>query len=226
MRVCECSALTVFHKCNPKKCFFPQTSSRAPSGKKEREGGGGGGASSNRERRDIRVKMHLQSARSVDHFEKLEQIGEGTYGQVRQKLCALEKPPFLFTFFFQKVYMARSHDGGEIVALKKVRMDNEKEGFPITAIREIKILKNLDHKNVIRLKEIVTSKVRLYTSSVFLFFASNVPPEHSSLLQAHASNQNKGSIYMVFEYMDHDLTGLADRPGMKFSIPQIKCEGF
>lgn len=28
---------------------------------------------------------------------------------------------------------------------------------------------------------------------------------------------------MVFEYMDHDLTGLADRPGMKFSVPQIKC---
>ena len=31
-----------------------------------------------------------------------------------------------------------------------------------------------------------------------------------------------GSIYMVFEYMDHDLTGLADRPGMKFSVPQVK----
>lgn len=55
--------------------------------------------------------------------------------------------------------MARSHDAGEIVALKKVRMDNEKEGFPITAIREIKILKSLDHKNVIKLKEIVTSRV-------------------------------------------------------------------
>lgn len=27
---------------------------------------------------------------------------------------------------------------------------------------------------------------------------------------------------MVFEYMDHDLTGLADRPGMRFSVPQIK----
>jgi hypothetical protein len=27
---------------------------------------------------------------------------------------------------------------------------------------------------------------------------------------------------MVFEYMDHDLTGLSDRPGMRFSVPQIK----
>jgi len=31
---------------------------------------------------------------------------------------------------------------------------------------------------------------------------------------------------MVFEYMDHDLAGLADRPGMKFSVPQIKCVTF
>jgi hypothetical protein len=38
--------------------------------------------------------------------------------------------------------------------------DNEKEGFPITAIREIKILKNLAHKNVVKLKEIVVSRVR------------------------------------------------------------------
>jgi hypothetical protein len=38
---------------------------------------------------------------------------------------------------------------------------------------------------------------------------------------AHESNQNKGSIYMVFEYMDHDLTGLADRPGMRFTVPQV-----
>ena len=27
---------------------------------------------------------------------------------------------------------------------------------------------------------------------------------------------------MVFEYMDHDLTGLADRPEMRFTVPQIK----
>ncbi|CAI7915288.1 unnamed protein product [Closterium sp. NIES-53] len=120
---------------------------------------------------------HTWGSRSIDEFEKLEQIGEGTYGQV---------------------YMAREKNTGEIVALKKVRMDNEKEGFPITAIREIKILKKLKHENIVNLKEIVTSK-------------------------AEESNKYKGSIYMVFEYMDHDLTGLSDRPGMRFSVPQIKC---
>lgn len=47
---------------------------------------------------------------------------------------------------------------GEMVALKKVRLDNEKEGFPITAIREIKILRQLTHQSIINMKEIVTDK--------------------------------------------------------------------
>ena len=42
--------------------------------------------------------------------------------------------------------------------MKKVRLENEKEGFPITAVREIKILRQLNHKNVIRLIDIVTDK--------------------------------------------------------------------
>ncbi|QCD79291.1 cyclin-dependent kinase C-2-like [Vigna unguiculata] len=124
-------------------------------------------------------------SRSVDCFEKLEQIGEGTYGQV---------------------YMAREIKTGEIVALKKIRMDNEREGFPITAIREIKILKKLHHENVIKLKEIVTS-----------------PGPEKDEQGRPDGNKYKGGIYMVFEYMDHDLTGLADRPGMRFTVPQIKC---
>ena len=115
--------------------------------------------------------MRSYSARSVEAYEKIEQVGEGTYGEV---------------------FMARSRDDSSLVALKKVKLEGEREGFPITAIREIKILKSLNHDNVINMKEIVTSK-------------------------------NKSSIYMVFEYMDHDLTGLAGREGIKFSVPQIKC---
>ena len=44
------------------------------------------------------------------------------------------------------------------MALKKVRLENEKEGFPITAVREIKILRQLNHANVVNLREIVTDK--------------------------------------------------------------------
>lgn len=70
-------------------------------------------------------------------FENLEQIGEGQFGQV---------------------YLAKDKITGDVVALKKVRMDNEKEGFPITAIREIKLLNSLKHKNLVQMKEIVTSR--------------------------------------------------------------------
>ena len=45
-----------------------------------------------------------------------------------------------------------------MVALKKVRLDKEKEGFPITAVREIKILRQLSHPSIVNLKEIVTDK--------------------------------------------------------------------
>lgn len=44
------------------------------------------------------------------------------------------------------------------MALKKVRLDKEKEGFPITAVREIKILRQLSHPSIVNLKEIVTDK--------------------------------------------------------------------
>ena len=56
------------------------------------------------------------------------------------------------------MYLAKETKTGDLVALKKIRMDNEKEGFPITAIREIKLLKNLHHVNVINLREIVRSQ--------------------------------------------------------------------
>jgi len=74
-------------------------------------------------------------------------------------------------------------------------MDNEKEGFPITAIREIKILKELRHQNIVQLKEIVTSD---------------------------PSPDGQAGIFMVFEYMDHDLTGLMMSEGWNPTSGQIK----
>ncbi|CAN7002000.1 unnamed protein product [Brassica oleracea var. botrytis] len=40
-----------------------------------------------------------------------------------------------------------------------------------------------------------------------------------ALITAHVSS----SLYLVFEYMDHDLLGLSSLPGAKFSEPQVKC---
>lgn len=60
-------------------------------------------------------------------------------------------------YFFQ-VYKAKDNRTDELVALKKVRLEHEKEGFPITAVREIKILRQLNHRNIVNLREIVTDK--------------------------------------------------------------------
>nr|XP_013034677.2 cyclin-dependent kinase 3 [Anser cygnoides] len=74
-------------------------------------------------------------------FQKVEKIGEGTYGVV---------------------YKARNKRTGQLVALKKIRLDSETEGVPSTAIREISLLKELKHPNIVRLLDVVHSQKKLY----------------------------------------------------------------
>ena len=85
--------------------------------------------------------------RCIDIYEIVDKVGEGTYGEVFKSV---------FKSDFEK--NDQSSNGLEQFALKKVRLENEKEGFPITAVREIKILRQLKHKNIINLREIVTDK--------------------------------------------------------------------
>ncbi|XP_054565790.1 cyclin-dependent kinase 3 [Eptesicus fuscus] len=83
----------------------------------------------------------------MDVFQKVEKIGEGTYGVV---------------------YKARNKDTGQLVALKKIRLDLETEGVPSTAIREISLLKELKHPNIVRLLDVVHSEKKLYLVFEFL----------------------------------------------------------
>ncbi|KAF3785348.1 putative serine/threonine-protein kinase, partial [Nymphaea thermarum] len=76
----------------------------------------------------------LQGCRSVDEFERLNRIDEGTYGVV---------------------YRAKNKKSGEIVALKKVKMEKEREGFPLTSLREINILLSFHHPSIVDVKEVV-----------------------------------------------------------------------
>ena len=85
--------------------------------------------------------------RCIEIYEIVDKVGEGTYGEVFKSV---------FKSDFEK--NDQSSNGLEQFALKKVRLENEKEGFPITAVREIKILRQLKHKNIINLREIVTDK--------------------------------------------------------------------
>lgn len=65
------------------------------------------------------------------------------------------------------VYKARHKATGEIVALKRVRMDREKDGVPVTAIRELRVLQRCRHPNVVNLLRVLTGSS---ADSVFLAF--------------------------------------------------------
>jgi len=67
---------------------------------------------------------------SQQRYHKLSKLGEGTYGVV---------------------YKAHDITTGGIVALKKIRLEAEEEGVPSTALREVSILKRLDHVNIVKL---------------------------------------------------------------------------
>ncbi|RAQ40720.1 hypothetical protein AFCA_011702 [Aspergillus flavus] len=73
-------------------------------------------------------------SRHVDNFERLNHIEEGSYGWVSR---------------------AKDITTGEIVALKKLKMDNSPDGFPVTGLREIQTLLEARHPNIVLLREIV-----------------------------------------------------------------------
>ena len=79
----------------------------------------------------------LGSCRGVSDFEKLNRVGEGTYGVV---------------------YRAKDTSTGQIVALKRVRMDKDKEGLPISSLREVNLLLKLKHDNIVCMKEVVVGR--------------------------------------------------------------------
>ena len=100
--------------------------------------------------------------------ERIQQVGEGTYG---------------------KVYKGRNVITNELVALKKLRLEAEREGFPITSHREIGLLQSFDHENIVSLYEIMLEK-----------------------------NQ----VFMVFPYMNHDLSGIMQQHNIQISHGEKK----
>jgi cell division cycle 2-like protein len=76
----------------------------------------------------------LEGSRSIENYEYLNKIDEGAYGVV---------------------FRAKDKETGEVVAIKKVKLHKEKEGFPITSIREINILLLFNHENIVKVKEVV-----------------------------------------------------------------------
>jgi len=85
----------------------------------------------------------------VDWYEKLNHIEEGSYGVVSR---------------------ARDSRTGEIVALKKLKLERETDGFPITSLREIQTLMAARHENVVNLREVVVGGTLKEYFFYFLFY--------------------------------------------------------
>ena len=73
-------------------------------------------------------KITRPAESGLNKYKKLEKLGEGTYGVV---------------------YKAQNIETLEYVAIKKIRLEKEDDGVPSTAIREISLLKNLKHPNIV-----------------------------------------------------------------------------
>jgi cyclin-dependent kinase len=77
--------------------------------------------------------------KKVEKYRKIEKVGEGTYGVV---------------------YKAKDKDEN-LYALKKIRLQAEEEGIPSTAIREISLLKELQHRNIVKLLDVIHTSKKL-----------------------------------------------------------------
>ncbi|KAI5015308.1 hypothetical protein ZWY2020_056698 [Hordeum vulgare] len=73
--------------------------------------------------------------------EKVEKIGVGMYGMV---------------------YKTKDRYTNKTIALKKIRLEQEDEGVPSTAIREISLLKEMQHPNIVRLQDVVHNEKCIY----------------------------------------------------------------
>jgi serine/threonine protein kinase len=85
----------------------------------------------------------------MNSFSDSVMIGEGTYGKVYR--CKL----------------ANSHQSSDTQwsecyrAVKRIKYHQDKDGFPITALREIQVLRLLNHQNIVRLEEILTERSQM-----------------------------------------------------------------
>lgn len=112
----------------------------------------------------------IEGCRSVEEFVWLNRIEEGTYGVV---------------------YRAKDRNTEEIVALKRLKMEKEREGFPITSLREINTLLKSQHPNIVTVREIVVGN-------------------------------NMDKIYIVMDYVEHDLKSLMESMTQPFLVGEIK----
>ncbi|KAI9104702.1 hypothetical protein DFS34DRAFT_604123 [Phlyctochytrium arcticum] len=112
----------------------------------------------------------------ITDYQTAKKVGEGTFGEVT---------------------IATHKATGRKVALKKIILHKDRDGLPITAIREIAVLKSQTHPNLIALEEI-------------------------AVLRGDRKADESATLFMVFPYMEHDLSGLLDNHQVTLSAAHIK----
>ena len=110
----------------------------------------------------------------MERYQKLEKIGEGTYGVV---------------------YKSRDKQTGDTIALKKIRLEADDEGVPSTAIREISLLKSLQHPNVVRLRDVVHDETKLYL--IFEYLDQDLKKYMNTVGTGLPSNTVKSFMYQM-----------------------------
>ena len=113
-------------------------------------------------------------SRSVENYDKLNDIEEGAYGWVAR---------------------AKEIATGKVVALKRLKIEpNDRNGLPVTGLREIQILKDCDHRNIVRLQEVVVGEDTTRIENIFL----------------------------VLEFLEHDLKSILEDMPQPFLASEVK----
>lgn len=141
--------------------------------------------------KDVNVKSYTHKLQPINRFcdmsklrnyEILQKLGQGTFGVVQK---------------------ARNINTKELVALKQLINHSAKEGFPITAMREITILKKLRHKNILKIIDMIYEEPKISNPQDIL--------------------HQRGCFYTVSPYMCSDLVGLLENPNINLEVSHIKC---
>ncbi|KKY38864.1 putative cyclin-dependent kinase g-1 [Diaporthe ampelina] len=111
---------------------------------------------------------------SVEKYDKLNDIEEGAYGWVAR---------------------AKEIATGEVVALKRLKIEpNDRNGLPVTGLREIQILKDCEHRNIVKLREVVVGEDTAKIENIFL----------------------------VLDFLEHDLKSILEDMPQPFLASEVK----
>ena len=133
-------------------------------------------------------------------WRRLNTINEGSYGVV---------------------YRAQHTSTQEIVAIKEVKLSvSANDGFPVTALRELNALLSLRHENIVRAH--VMAMPKLAPAAAAASISKSWSPESQGALPGTYGRCSTDSVFMVMEYLPHDLRALMDAMTQPFPLAEVK----